>query len=403
MAHLRQRYISSLLKDIVKFSPITGILGHRQVGKTTLLESACKDYRSMDDETEHEKALISAKKYISNLTTGSVGIDECQLVPNLFPALKEQVRKNKRPGQFILSGSVRFTGRKVIKESLTGRIVNLELLPFSVTEIKHLPLSDSINKILFSKDPEHVIKVLKRTTSDYNKIQHELELYKKNGGLPGVCFIRNEKLRGIRISEQLDTILDRDLRMIYSTTLSLAHIKDLLSLLSQHEGKIIQFSDFERKIKISEATLKKLLYAFENLFLIRTMQVIGDRKGVVVYFEDQAEDLYLSDSKKSDLSYLQGLVYRNIRTQWFYRRDANTKIYHYQTRANSQLPFVIQIGTAYLGILVIESDVPTRSELAICKSFLAGYENSKIVITGENCKSSFISSRIFLLSLCDLI
>ncbi len=54
-------------------------------------------------------------------------IDECQLAPELFPALKEHVRQDQKPGQFLLTGSVRFSSRRAIRESLAGRIVAWEL------------------------------------------------------------------------------------------------------------------------------------------------------------------------------------------------------------------------------------------------------------------------------------
>jgi AAA domain len=75
-------------------------------------------------------------------------IDEAQLFPALFPALKAHVRINKRKGQFLLSGSVRFTSKADIRESLTGRIVSLELLPFTISGAAGVPLPDLRERLL---------------------------------------------------------------------------------------------------------------------------------------------------------------------------------------------------------------------------------------------------------------
>ena len=85
----------------------------------------------------------SPKTFVQQ-TLSPFGIDECQLAPALFTALKLRVQAFKKTGQFVLSGSVRFTSRKAIRESLTGRIFNLELLPLTISEANRLPLFDLI-------------------------------------------------------------------------------------------------------------------------------------------------------------------------------------------------------------------------------------------------------------------
>ena len=137
MAHERIRHASDRLKRLLGFSPIVGIFGHRQVGKTTLLSRHVRSYATLDLRAQLDRAEADPQAFVSSATEYPFGIDEAQLAPALFPALKEHVRVHRRPGQFILSGSVRFTSRKAIRESLTGRIVHLELLPFTQAEIDH--------------------------------------------------------------------------------------------------------------------------------------------------------------------------------------------------------------------------------------------------------------------------
>jgi len=118
MAHERIRYLlPSLLKGLT-FSPLVGILGQRQTGKTTLMRSVVKNRSvSLDDQELLEAALLNPKSFVAREDL-PFGIDECQLAPPLFSALKLRVQNNPRPGQFILTGSVRFTSRKAIRESV---------------------------------------------------------------------------------------------------------------------------------------------------------------------------------------------------------------------------------------------------------------------------------------------
>ena len=104
-----------------------------------MLEKLGSSYSTLDRENTLLELEADTELFIQNRPR-PFAIDEAQLAPRLFPALKEQVRIQKGMGQFLLSGSVRFTSRKAIRESLTGRISFVELLPFTRSEADGDPL-----------------------------------------------------------------------------------------------------------------------------------------------------------------------------------------------------------------------------------------------------------------------
>ena len=67
MPHLGKRYLVPLIQQLTKFSPITGILGHRQVGKTTLLEGFSDDFHTFDQALEKKTDIRSYKEFIGIL------------------------------------------------------------------------------------------------------------------------------------------------------------------------------------------------------------------------------------------------------------------------------------------------------------------------------------------------
>jgi predicted AAA+ superfamily ATPase len=79
---------------------------------------------------------------------------EPQKSPKIFDSLKEVVDKNRVPGKFILSGSTEFSLLTHIRESLTGRPTRVQLFPFLLSEIKHLPLNATKNLSLFNKSSQ---------------------------------------------------------------------------------------------------------------------------------------------------------------------------------------------------------------------------------------------------------
>ncbi len=107
MAHDRKRHILELFNKLLRFNSIVGVFGHRQVGKSTFIASSVNEYRTLDDVDQLEAAHLDPKSYIQSPHKTPLAIDECQLEPKLFPTLKEWVRTHKKPGEFVLSGTMR--------------------------------------------------------------------------------------------------------------------------------------------------------------------------------------------------------------------------------------------------------------------------------------------------------
>ncbi|MBI3533884.1 MAG: AAA family ATPase [Deltaproteobacteria bacterium] len=219
MPHTRLRHLQESFDRLIKFARIIGILGHRQVGKTTFLKANARECVTLDDEDIFKTASNSPKKFIESLQANRSGIDECQLVPGLFSALKVKIGTSSTPGRFILTGSVRFTSRKAIRESLTGRISNLELLPFCMTEIENEPNSSLFLQMLTCESFENMEHRFVIPSSLFNEHSNAIERYLKNGGLPGLFHIRDERTRVSQLADILETILDRDIRLVYKTSL----------------------------------------------------------------------------------------------------------------------------------------------------------------------------------------
>jgi predicted AAA+ superfamily ATPase len=402
VAHDRLRQMKDYYQKLAHFSPIVGIFGHRQVGKSTFMASQVKEYCTLDDVAELERAGLDPKGFISK-RAHPFGIDECQLEPKLFPTLKEKVRTDKRPGQFILSGSVRFTSRKTIRESLAGRLAFLEVLPFSVSEIREEPLPETVVKLIgFQRFTETSLEVL-RPALEIKALRKYFLHYLHFGGLPGLCFIRNEQLRANRLKQLHELIIDRDLRMVTDTKLSIKTLLDFLEELAKNAWLPYNGANITRKFKFSPVTQKKLIYAFESIFLIRRIPLIG-RKGEIILMEDQFEEWSLSRHGLEPIKQIQGALYRNIRTQWMYRLTDINKIESYLTHDNARVDLVISSNENVLGLKVIEGEKPNLSEKRSVTGFLRKFSNSKIIYLSESlAKPEVIDERSLCCSIYSVI
>jgi predicted AAA+ superfamily ATPase len=118
------------------------LLGPRQVGKTTLAQEIASRLTSvyLDMEREADRQVLAEPDlYLDEQIGKLVIIDEVQLIPGLFGALRGQIdarrRQGFRNGQFLLLGSASNTLLHQSAESLAGRVRYIELCPLTLTEV----------------------------------------------------------------------------------------------------------------------------------------------------------------------------------------------------------------------------------------------------------------------------
>ena len=382
MPHERRRHLIDPLRGLAKASPLVGLLGHRQSGKTTLLEGVSREYVTLDDLDTLDHSIADPKGFIGGLRADHTAIDECQLNEMLFPVLKDRVRTHKRPGQFLLSGSVRFTSKKIIRESLPGRIMNVELLPMTLSELSNRALPDFGPRLVDLHWNAALPAAIQEKTHVSRK--KSLQTYLERGGLPGLCFLKQKPLRERASSELINIILNRDLRQIHETTLPLNTLRAFLAALARREGQPLNHSELQRETGISPRTQKQLLFVFESIFLIRFLDLEGSRADVILYLEDQLESRVVTENRLDAETQWTGLVYRNFREQFFYSAGSTARFFQFRTRSGAVVPFAVRQGERCLGVIPV-SGRPTRAQRAAGRSFLQNYSQSKaLFVSDEN-------------------
>lgn len=376
MPHSRPRYAEPLVRRALAHAPIVGVFGQRQVGKTTLIEKTASEYRTLDQESTLQELDADPALFIQNRES-AFAIDEAQLAPRLFPALKEFVRTHKSPGQFILSGSVRFTSRQAIRESLTGRISTIEILPFTWSEShqRALPsLLSGLSKISSQKQLERLFSGRTMAKSS------DFEAYLQTGGLPGIAFFRSPEVRADRWQSQIDALLNRDLRLVQNTSLPYAALRQLLEFLALNQGAPFELQRAVKATQISAVTIKRLLFAYEALFLIRLVPSTGDQKKPTYFLEDQG---FASWIARSGLEHPQDIVrglYANLRQELHYRPELNGRIYQYRTKHAVEIPLVFDAKGIKVGVIGLTERELRPKVVASAQAFLKKHPGFKCVI-----------------------
>src|SRR3989338_2800402 len=135
--HLRKRHIQNILSKYIKIFPVLGIIGPRQVGKTTFLREEWKvklgaQYVTLDKFESVRRAKREPENFLlseSDDLKKKLIVDEVQKVPVLFDSIKSIIDERRRMGAFTVSGSVEFSDKAGIRESLAGRIGTCHLYP----------------------------------------------------------------------------------------------------------------------------------------------------------------------------------------------------------------------------------------------------------------------------------
>ena len=117
------------------------IMGPRQSGKTTLSKMAFpnKPYTSLETPSVRQFALEDPIQFLSQYPEGAI-LDEIQRAPELLSWLQQNLDANPtHKGKFILTGSNNLLLLENITQTLAGRVAFIELLPFSISELKQIP------------------------------------------------------------------------------------------------------------------------------------------------------------------------------------------------------------------------------------------------------------------------
>ncbi len=267
-----KRRIEKILANTISYFPVTGIIGPRQVGKTTLAKEIRKtvDKESIYIDLENPGDLNKITDpilFFENHIDKCVFIDEIQLMPELFSVLRPVVDKKRVAGRFVILGSASPLLLKKSSETLAGRIAYHELTGFNLTELPKGSLS---------------------------------QLWLR-GGFPDAFLAPNRDLWLQWIENFIITYIERDLPML-GLNISSRSIRNIWTMIAHVHGNVLNLSTLGRALEMSSPTIKKYLGFLENAFLIRQLQpfFINIRKRLV-----KSPKVYIRDS--GILHYLLGI------------------------------------------------------------------------------------------------
>lgn len=131
------RHAETRLRKLARNFRSVAVVGPRQSGKTTLCRRVfpAKPYVSLENPDVLDFAHADPRGFLAQYKKGAI-LDEIQRAPHLFSYLQQILDESKSKGLFILTGSNNFLLQQSVSQTLAGRIGYLQLLPFSIAELK---------------------------------------------------------------------------------------------------------------------------------------------------------------------------------------------------------------------------------------------------------------------------
>jgi predicted AAA+ superfamily ATPase len=249
------RHLEAHLTTLLCHFPCVAVNGVRQSGKTTLLGTLPGEWQRFDMESTADRAqVLSDPDLFLRLHPQGVIIDEAQLAPPLFPALRVAIdRAREQKSRFVLSGSSSPELTRNIAETLAGRIGLAELAPLSLAEAYRLPASKLYEMLAHKTAPQDIVAAVAPRLDLRQVLEHWY-----HGGYPEPWSNGDTEFRRLWHRNYLDTYLMRDIGALYPS-LNRDRYRQLIQLLGNISGSILNNAETARSLGVSEPTVRDWL------------------------------------------------------------------------------------------------------------------------------------------------
>jgi len=261
------RILDRTLKDILECIGAVLIVGPKWCGKTTTAIMQAKSVINMQDPDKIQGYLTTAETKPSLLLTGKNPrlIDEWQIAPVLWDAVRTEVDKRHEEGLFILTGSTSIDDSKIM-HSGTGRIARLKMYPMSLYESNESNGTVSLEK-LFNENGYYIDGI----KSDLSVEQ--LIFASCRGGWPASLNKKTDKAALFTASSYLDNICESDASNVDGVNRDPRKMRAVLQSYARNVSTLTGNQTIIKDISInhgsiSENTLYSYLNALNRLFVI---------------------------------------------------------------------------------------------------------------------------------------
>jgi hypothetical protein len=366
MKEYKSRIADQILADKLEVAGSVLVEGPKYCGKTTLALQQAKSVLDMADPEKRDQHLLLARTHIKRLLQGDAPrlIDEWQIVPSIWDAIRHEVDTRGEEGQFILTGSAVPAKMDEIFHSGTGRVAWLKLRTMSLWESGESTGEVSLRQLFQGNG----------TVDGTSRLQIEqLAFFTCRGGWPRAVLAKSEKAALGHATEYYEAVTRFDISRVDHVERNPELTRRLMRAYARHQGTQISLKTLlddlsaNENSTLNENTLYDYINALKKIFVIedslawnpnlRSKTAI--RTTDTRYYTDPSiataalglgpEDL-INDLRTFGLLF-ETLCVRDLRV---YADPLGGKVYHYRDKNGLECDAVIHLPNGKYGLVEVK-------------------------------------------------
>ena len=364
MKKYKKRVVDEILESKLKGSGAILIEGPKWCGKTTTSLQFAKSDLVMTDPTSEKENLLLADINPNILLEGETPrlIDEWQVAPKLWDAIRFLVDKRNLEGQFILTGSSTPVDKSVIDHSGAGRFSFVTMRTMSLYESGDSTGEVSLGELFEGNDIKGV-----------NKLSLEDIAYLTcRGGWPKSTYLEKE-IALEQPFDYLEAVIRTDSSKVDGINKNPSRVKNLLRSYARNIGTQATYTSLKQDMinndtdSLDEDTISTYVNALKRLFVIEDMNAWNPnlrsktaiRTSDTRYFVDPSiatASLGLGAKDLINDLHTFGFAFENlcIRDLRVYAESLKGEVYHYRDASNLECDAVVHLRNGKYGLVEIK-------------------------------------------------
>lgn len=360
----KSRISDRILKDKLETMGAVLIEGAKLTGKTTSASQFAASSILLNDPDSDYLSLAKIKPGAILKGDTPLLIDEWQLEPRLWDAVRFEVDRRSKVGQFILTGSATPIDQNKIFHSGIGRISRMMMRPMSLYES-----GDSSGEISLGTLFNSVVDIYAERGADIEELTYLI----CRGGWPSSLVLKKEKALNVA-NEYVAGLIETDLKKAIGHKFNKDKMSRLLKSYSRNIGTQIKLEEINKDVLASDeistfgiTTLYTYINALKDAYIIedasawnanlRSKTVI--RSTPTRYFVDPSIAVASLAIGPKDLEndiktlgfFFENLVIRDLRV---YADSIDGNVYHYLDNTNLECDAIIHLRNGKYGLIEIK-------------------------------------------------
>ena len=347
------RHAEESVRKLAEMFGAVLVIGPRQVGKTTMLKRVASktEYVTLDDPMLLAAATEQSGTFFKD-NPPPVFVDEIQYAPKLFPQIKIIIDREKKKGQFFMSGSQQFQLMENVSESLAGRLGLLTLLGLSMREKQGIEFSEP-----FLPTAEY-FTVRKKNAREisYDGVWAIIH----RGSMPELSTNENYDWQ-MFYGAYVKTYIERDVRQLTQVGDEVKFLH-FMTVVASYTGQLLNLASLARDVSISPPTAERWLSILVTSNIVYLLKPYSNNitkrtvKTPKLYFLDTGLAAYLTRWNTVDVlksgamagAFFETFVLAEIIKSYYNRGILDLPLYFYRDKNMNEIDLLIEDnGTLY--------------------------------------------------------